>query len=118
MPPSPVHALVDDLFFRARIESTAAAAGVPLLVSRSLAELVRRIDADGGAAVLVDLGMASAPEAIATLKGRTAPPAVVAWGSHVDQEAMDAARGAGADRVLPRSAFTRRLPELLRELSD
>lgn len=117
MPPSPVHALVDDLFFRTRIESTAEAAGVPLLVSRSLAELVRRIDADGGAAVLVDLGLPSAAEAIASLKRRAAPPAVVAWGSHVDQEAMDAARGAGADRVLPRSAFSRRLPEILRELS-
>ena len=117
MPPSPVHALLDDLFFRARIESTAEAAGIPLFVSRSLSQLVERMDAEGGVAVLVDLGLPSAAEAIAALKGRAAPLAVVAWGSHVDQDAMDAARGAGADRVLPRSAFTRRLPDILRELS-
>jgi hypothetical protein len=35
----------------------------------------------------------------------------------VDAEALEAARAAGADRVLAKSAFTRRLPELLRELS-
>lgn len=117
MPPPPVHALVDDLFFRSRIESTAEAAGVSIVVSRSLPELVRHIEAAGGGGVLVDLALPSAPAAIAALKRRAAPPAIVAWGSHVDQEAMDAARGAGADRVLPRSAFTRRLPEILLELS-
>ena len=117
MPPSPVHALLDDLFFRARIESTAEAAGIPLFVSRSLSQLVERMDSAGGGGVLVDLALPSAPAAIAALKRRAAPPAIVAWGSHVDQEAMDAARDAGADRVLPRSAFTRRLPEILLELS-
>lgn len=118
MPRSPVHALLDDLFFRSRIEATAEAAGVPLLVSRDLPQLVGRIDADGGRGVLVDLSLDVAIEAIATLKRRAEPIVVVAWGSHVDQPAMDAARGAGADRVLPRSAFTRRLPDILRELSE
>jgi 2-keto-3-deoxy-6-phosphogluconate aldolase len=119
MSPSPVHALLDDLFFRARIEATAEAAGVRLIVSRTLAELEGRIDEAGGAGVLVDLalGTPDAAEAIAALKRRAECPVVVAWGSHVDAAAMDAARGAGADRVLARSAFTRRLPEILRELS-
>lgn len=117
MPPSPVHALLDDLFFRTRIEATAAAAGVPLLVSTALPHLIGRIDSEGGGGVLVDLSLDGAIEAIAALKQRAEPVFVVAWGSHVDQPAMDAARGAGADRVLPRSAFTRRLPDILRELS-
>jgi DNA-binding NarL/FixJ family response regulator len=118
MTPSPVHVLLDDLFFRSRIEATAEAAGVPLYVSRALPQLVGRIDAEGGRGVLIDLALDVAIEAIATLKRRAEPVVVVAWGSHVDQPVMDAARGAGADRVLPKSAFTRRLPEILRELSD
>jgi DNA-binding NarL/FixJ family response regulator len=119
MSPSPVHALLDDLFFRSRIEATAEAAGVRLIVSRTLAELEDKIDEAGGAGVLVDLGLGipDASEAIRILKRRPDPPVVIAWGSHVDAEALDAARAAGADQVLARSAFTRRLPELLRELS-
>ena len=116
---SPVHALLDDLFFRSRIEATAEAAGVRLIVSRTLADLLDRIDEAGGTGVLVDLGLgtSAAVAAIAALKRRPEVPAIVAWGSHVDAEALEAARAAGADRVLAKSAFTRRLPELLRELS-
>ena len=122
MPPEPpararaVHALLDDLLIRARIESTAAAAGIPLIVSANPAELRERLGAGAGG-VLVDLALPGAAEAIAALRRQPVPPRVVAWGSHVDVDAMDAARAAGADRVLPRSAFTRRLPEILRELS-
>ena len=120
MSPFPVHALLDDLFVRSRIEATADAAGVRVIVSRSLAELEERIGEAGGSGVLVDLGMGidAATRAIGALKRRVDPLHVVAWGSHVDAASMDAAREAGADRVLARSAFTRRLPEILRQLSD
>lgn len=116
---APVHALLDDLFFRSRIEATAAAAGVGLHVSRTLEELREAVEAEGSGGVLVDLGMGTdeAVAAIRALKRMAEPPVVVAWGSHVDAEALEAARAAGADRVLPRSAFTRRLPDLLRELA-
>lgn len=116
---APVHALLDDLFFRSRIEATAEAAGVRLLVSRTLEELLTEIHASGAGGVLVDLGMGTgeAADAIRALKRRADPPVIVAWGSHVDAEALAAARAAGADRVLARSAFTRRLPDLLRELA-
>jgi DNA-binding NarL/FixJ family response regulator len=116
---APVHALLDDLFFRSRIEATAAAAGVDLHVSRTLEELREAVEAQGCGGVLVDLGMETdeAVAAIRALKRMAEPPIVVAWGSHVDAEALEAARAAGADRVLARSAFTRRLPDLLRELA-
>lgn len=122
----PVHALLRDLFFRSRIEATARAAGVPVIVSGTLEELLETMEGRERGAVLVDLGggadgsdeARSAIDAIRTLKRLPEPPAIVAWGSHVDVEAFEAALAAGADRVLPRSAFTRRLPELLRELAD
>lgn len=116
-----VHALIDDLFFRARVETTAAAAGVPVAVSRTAAELTERLDAEdsggGRATVLVDLGHAAAdpPAVIHALKARPAAPRIVAFGSHQDADALQAARAAGADQVLARSAFTTRLPDLLRD---
>ena len=120
----PVHALLRDLFFRSRIEATAEAAGVPVIVSGTIEELLEKMRERGSGAVLVDLGAGAADgadeaaiEAIRILKGLDPSPAIVAWGSHVDVEAFEAARVAGADRVLPRSAFSRRLPEILRELA-
>lgn len=121
----PVHALLQDLFFRSRIEATAHAAGVPVIVSGTIEELLEKMGDARGGAVLVDLGGGDvsdetrrAIDAIRTLKRLREPPAIVAWGSHVDIEAFEAARTAGADRVLPRSAFTRRLPQILLELAD
>ena len=37
----------------------------------------------------------------------------VAFGSHVDTEALAAARAAGCDPVMPRSKFSAELPELI-----
>ena len=98
---------------------------MPVTVSGTVEELLARMGEIGGGAVLVDLGGGAADgsattaiEAIRALKELRVPPVVVAWGSHVDVEAFESARAAGADRVLPRSAFTRRLPEILRELAD
>ena len=42
---------------------------------------------------------------------------VLAFGSHVDEAALEAAREAGASRVVPRSVFASRLPELIAELA-
>jgi CheY-like chemotaxis protein len=55
------------------------------------------------------------PALIARLKSdpETATIPVIAFGSHVNAEALRAAREAGADRVLARSAFVRDLPALL-----
>lgn len=56
---------------------------------------------------VVDLRVASADD-IATLVARGAR--VVAFGSHVDESVLAAARSAGAD-ALPRSVFFRRVAE-------
>jgi hypothetical protein len=54
------------------------------------------------------------PEEIAAWKAALPPEAVlIAYGSHVDVPALQAAKNAGCDAVLPRSAFVQRLVELL-----
>lgn len=111
--PPTVLALVDDLFFRAKIEATARAAGVTVTFARTAGEAAAPLS--GRAVVLVDLALATddPAAAIRALKARTPPPTVIAFGSHRDAQALTAARAAGADRVLARSAFVERLPELL-----
>jgi hypothetical protein len=99
---SAIVALVADLMDRSRIEAAVGAS----------VEFVRAVDELSGtdaAVVLVDLRVAPDPGTIR----RLVPTArIVAFGSHVDDEVLDAARAAGIDDVLPRSLFFRRLPEL------
>ncbi len=66
----------------------------------------------GVSAVFVDLSKRGALEALPAIVASGAR--VVAYGSHVDRGLLEAARAAGVDEVLPRSAFFTRLPSLLR----
>jgi CheY-like chemotaxis protein len=115
-----VVALVADLIFASRIRGTAQAAGVQAITVRSAAELLQRAGELQPSLILVDLDARAAdpPTAIARLKEdpQTRDIPILAFGSHVQREAIEAARAAGADRVLARSAFVRELPFLLRRL--
>ena len=61
--------------------------------------------------VVVDLEVEAALEAVASAVARGAR--VVAFGPHVDREALDAALASGAHRAIPRSAFFRSPAEAL-----
>ena len=63
---------------------------------------------------LLDLEHAAAHEVLRMLVA--AGVRTVAYGPHVDDHAMAAARALGADVVLPRSQFFRRLPSLVPEV--
>ena len=109
-------AAVSDLMFGSRIRAAAQLAGVSAVFVRSTNELAARgAQAD---LILIDLETRwlDAPASIAALKAGSATEAVpiVAFGPHVDGDALLAARAAGADRVLARSAFVNALPELMR----
>jgi CheY-like chemotaxis protein len=114
----PVVAAAADLLFAARIRSAAEAAGVPLVLVRGGEDVAGRAREARARLVLLDLDARwlDAPAIINGLKGEaaTADIPVVAYVSHVREDAIAAAQMAGADRVLARSAFVRLLPELLR----
>ncbi len=120
-----VVALVADLIFGSKITGTARALNIPLKTVRSMTMLQQVVqDAakapgpDGAVAlVIIDLNAAGAeaPAGLAALEKVDPRPRTVAFCSHVDTELMEAARAAGADNVLPRSAFTAQLPRILRE---
>jgi CheY-like chemotaxis protein len=111
-------ALVADLLFASRIRGAAAAAGVEVAVVQSAAAFVERARALHPRLILIDLDARSgdAPALIRDLKADPALSAVpvVAFGAHVEGPALLAARAAGAERVMARSAFVRDLPALLR----
>jgi hypothetical protein len=98
-----VLALVTDLMDRSRIES---ALPVPV---RFVSELDASAPGDA-TVVLADLRRVADPAALRAL----VPDArIIAFGSHIDDEALEAARRAGFDEVLARSAFFRRLAQLI-----
>ncbi|MEX0887241.1 MAG: hypothetical protein WD009_12475 [Phycisphaeraceae bacterium] len=110
-----------DLLFATRIRHAADAAG---LASRSAADAdeLARVAADlteagqGDDVTLVLVDLAGSEAALRTIaRARELLPAarVLAFGPHVDKALLDAARQHGAHAVLPRSAFTAKLNDIL-----
>jgi len=112
-------AVVDDLFFATRIRETARRVGVEVELV-PFAQLCERAARGGVDAVILDLSAGQALNALRILKAdaATASAQVAGFASHVATETIAAARAAGCDQVLARSAFTRQLPELLRKLTS
>jgi CheY-like chemotaxis protein len=101
--------LTDDLLYSSRLTATARAAGATVVPVRDPAALAGR--AAGVAAVFLDLHTPGLDVAacVADLRKLTPAPRIIAYGSHVATETLRAARDAGCDEVLPRSAFADRL---------
>lgn len=116
MPPS-VIAFVTDLIFATKISSTAASLGVDTAMARNLDALATKIES-GAALALIDMDAEADPlRAIELCRAAAVRPRIVAFVSHVRADLVQAARDAGADLVLARSAFVTRLPALLAEAS-
>lgn len=118
-----VIAVVDDLFFAVKIQEAARRAGVPVEVvgtAKCHDSIDTHVSAGTLQAVILDLNSGAALDVVASLKRgtRTHSLQIVGFVSHVAADVIAAARDAGCDQVLARSAFTRQLPELLRRLSQ
>src|SRR5919205_2074394 len=112
-----VIAAVDDLFFVAKIRATAEQLGIEIETGRDTEAILASSRAERPALIIADLqAQRLDPFALArALKAdehlRDVP--LVGFYSHVQTEFQAQAKEAGFDRVLPRSAFTQGLPELL-----
>jgi CheY-like chemotaxis protein len=116
---SPTVALAADLLFASRIRGAAGAAGAEVRLARTADDVLAAV-ADGATRVLLDLDArhVDAPALIRAIRASGRDVEVIAWVSHVRQHAIAAAREAGADRVLARSAFVQQLPALLMPDAD
>ena len=106
-----------DLIFTSKVTGTARGLGRRVLEAGDEAQAAAMIEQWQPRVVFVDLaaGDLAAPPAIAALRALAGPATpFVAFGSHVDTQALDAARAAGCDPVLPRSRFSAELPDLVR----
>ena len=112
-------AVVDDLLFLSKIQQTAQLLGIA--VEPAQPEDLPEALATVPKAILIDLNHWSgkALEVLRALKSHstTKDIAVVGFVSHVQNELIAAARDAGCDIVLARSAFASQLPSLLERLS-
>jgi DNA-binding NarL/FixJ family response regulator len=116
---SPILIVCTDLIFSTKITGTAKSLGRPFAVARSLEKLRDLLAANASALVIIDLAATGIDplDAIRLAKTPPAPDApkakVVTFLSHLQTDLAAAARQAGADQVLARSAFTIQLPHIL-----
>src|SRR3954466_1092279 len=97
--------LSTDLAVQSRVEGASLASGKQLRVAGSAARLFELCDAERVEVVMVDLSTTSAElqELVAQLRNEdSGHTAVVAFGPHVHEEKLAAARAAGCDLVLSR----------------
>ena len=116
-----IFAFVDDLFFMAKIQETARKLNVKvefLKTDKDLTERVERMNGDEKPSLIIfDLNsVTSKPLAlIPKLKTRfKKATSIVGYLSHVQGDLKLKAQEAGCDMVVPRSAFSQNLPQLLR----
>lgn len=111
--------LCDDFFFTSKITGTAAALGVPIIEADSLPAALDQLEAGGIRFVIVDLSYSglNVAELVAALHASDRPH-VLGFDSHVNEERIQAARDAGFDEVLPRSRFSAKLADILRQLAS
>lgn len=117
-----------DLIFATKIRSTAESLDIITRPARDAQALQNRLDQvddgkpnDAVTGVLVDLELGpAAMELIRQAKTQSGdnPPAIVAFGSHVQTASMEDAQTAGADFVMPRSSFTVNLVSILERLNQ
>ena len=113
-----VLAAVDDLLFSSKIRTTAKLAGVEIAFARTPEAILAQARESKPALLIFDLNSAKT-DPLATIAAIKADPLLAAirtigFASHVHTELIAAARQAGADQVLPRSAFAGNLADILR----
>jgi CheY-like chemotaxis protein len=114
-----VLAAVDDLLFKSKISETAEALGVEAGFPRSPKKLLRALRDSPPDLLVLDLNSARFEplELLRTVKSDSITQQVPTVGflSHVQKDLAVAAREAGCDKVMARSAFTKDLPKILAE---
>lgn len=115
----PIVVFVDDLFFIAKIQETARKLNVKVSFVKSDKEVLEMVAAgeEKPSLIIIDLNhhtlkpLTMIPKLKAKFKKETN---IIGFLSHLQGELKLKAQEAGCDMVLPRSAFSQNLPQLLR----
>ncbi len=119
--PARIYCFIDDLFFMAKIQETARKLGIKVSFVKNekdtIAQLLALPEEERPTLIVFDLNNANAkpltliPKLKTKLKRATS---IVGFLSHLQGELKAKAIEAGCDTVMPRSAFSQTLPNLLR----
>jgi CheY-like chemotaxis protein len=117
---SRIFAFIEDLFFMAKIQETARKLNVKVEFVKTDKDLMEKMQQNGEekpSLIIFDLNNANAkpltliPKLKTKLKKGTS---IIGFLSHVQGDLKQKAHEVGCDMVLPRSAFSQNLPQLLR----
>jgi len=117
---SRIFAFVDDLFFQAKIQETARKLNVKVEFAKTEKDLLERMKQNGEekpSLIIFDLNNAGAKPLVLIPKLKTKlkkGTSIIGFLSHVQGDLKQKAHEVGCDMVLPRSAFSQNLPQLLR----
>lgn len=113
-----VYALVDDLLFASKLDTASKGAGVAVVCCLSRDDLLAKARERAPDLIVLDLnaGHLGPVELLGDLAGDDDLGSIptVGYCSHVDRDIIEAAEAAGCGTVLPRSAFTERLLDILK----
>jgi CheY-like chemotaxis protein len=107
--------LTADLIVSSWARGAAARGGYPLEIAASLDALLAKAQQSSPKLVILDLGVAGLDpgDAVGPLRQLAAPPAVAAFGPHVQEGRLAAAVRAGCDLVVSRGQFHAQIDQIL-----
>jgi hypothetical protein len=118
--PTRIYAFVDDLFFLAKIQETSRKLNVKVEFVKTEKDILEKIGEkpeDKPSLIVVDLNSNSIKSLAIITKMRSKfkkPTSIVGFVSHLQGDLKMKAQEAGCDVVMPRSAFSQNLPNILR----
>jgi CheY-like chemotaxis protein len=120
--PTRIYCFIEDLFFLAKIQETARKLGIKVGFVKAEKDVVARLaegtEQDRPSLIVFDLNNANAKPLTLIPKIRTklkkGKTSIIGFLSHIQGDLKVKAIEAGCDMVMPRSAFSQNLPNLLR----
>jgi len=115
-----IYAFIEDLFFVTKMQDTARKLNVKLEFVKTVEELLEKVEqraSEAPSLIVFDLNNLNAKplQAIPKLRAKfKRGTSIVGFVSHVQGDLKLKAQEAGCDSVMPRSAFSQNLPQILR----
>lgn len=109
--------ICQNLMFASRVEGAARTLKVPIQVLASGNDVAAKANSSTRL-VIIDLSQPALdlPQLVSDVRAKAFQARIIAFGSHVNEAQLSAARTAGCDEVMPNSQFDRTYVELLRSL--
>ena len=102
-----------DLFFSVKIRDTLRHLNYETVVARSEEDFARKLAASAPALAIINIATAGVAWERVIAQARAADVPVLAFGPHVDLEAQQQARRAGANRVVSDAKLAKDLPAIM-----